>query len=111
MRWVTERYDLPSWSTIVVVERPAPEWRPEHEVRPVSAAEFDERFEQILALGHRDWVNVGFAGIDGQALVVAVEYFTEPLPDGFHFRRDQISINLSGPERRQGIPEKRSHQN
>lgn len=48
------------------------------------------------------------AGVDSQVLVVAVEYVTEPSPSGAHFLREEITVNLSGPERRQGIPEKRA---
>jgi hypothetical protein len=70
----------------------------------VPAAEYAARFEEILALGNRDWVNLGVVDVQDGALIVAVEFFTAPSASHpRHFARDEIHVMFFGPERSRGF--------
>ncbi len=93
--WVKTVVPLPEWTEVLVLEKPFPDAPAAY--HPVPAEGFGGRFEEILDLGHRDWVNLNLVGVKDGTLVVAVEYATEPLDDGRRFRRDEISVNFSAP--------------
>jgi hypothetical protein len=57
-------------------------------------------------MGHRDWVNVGFVGVEDEVLVVRVAYSTAPLDSGVHYFRDEITAVFSGAITESGIPMK-----
>ncbi|MEM9656636.1 MAG: hypothetical protein AAGA65_31470 [Actinomycetota bacterium] len=61
-------------------------------------SDFEERFDEILAIGARDWVNLNLAEVDGDSLHLTLEYFTEPI-NGVRVDPGRILVNVSGLER------------
>jgi len=98
---------LPPYSSIAVTELPEESPGAERSA-PVPASEFVERFQAILQVGCRDWVNVGIEEVRDGVLYVEVTYCTNMLPGRAHQPAETISVNLHGPTRdacnRMGMP-------
>ena len=63
---------------------------------PLPVEDFGGRFEEIVALGTRGWLNLTALGVDQDNLILAVEY----IPDGERrYVRSDISVNFSGMRR------------
>jgi len=94
-----QRYPIPPWSNIEVIEDPT-----EIEDKPTSrvpAETFDPRFQQIMDLRLADWVNVGAVEVVDGVLLVKVRYRSMQIQDrtDVRFLRSTISVNLHGPTR------------
>jgi hypothetical protein len=71
---------LPPWSSIAVVDLgEGPSGVPL--APPVPAESFNGRFQEILEMGVRDWVNVGVLEVRDGVLIVEVEYRTTSASD------------------------------
>jgi hypothetical protein len=94
--FIQEAHPSARWTRVVVHERPdnAPPWRPG--VKTFDPSGYGERFSEVLASTSRNWVNLTASTIDGDTLVVDVEW----IPDLEGSKRLQdarlLSINHSG---------------
>lgn len=94
LTWIREDFPHLSWSSIVVVENTSGSGA--KLTPPVTDDSFDSRFQQILDLGYRDWVNVGAISLVDDVLTIEVLYMTTPLSERaeMRFSRDEIWVNL-----------------
>jgi hypothetical protein len=99
LAWLRSTCEVGEWDEVVVVEDVLQPGSRQLSA-PVPATQFGHRFDEILELGTRDWVNLTTAGvIDNGNLVVVVEYFPEPRNQR-RFRPEEITVMFSGPPRR-----------
>jgi hypothetical protein len=82
------------WSHVSFVEvrlgeGPIPD-RPRYDM-----AAFEPRWREVLRTVNRDWVNLSACGVQGEHLVVAVEWFARDANQVFIPRTD-VAVNLSG---------------
>ena len=83
-----------SFSRLLITESPRAHL--ENLPDPVPVEDFGARFEEIIALGTRGWLNLTALGVDQANLILAVEY----LPDGERrYARSDVNTNFSGMRR------------
>jgi hypothetical protein len=79
------------WSQVAFVEVPLDGSEPPTR-EPVPADEFEARFDEIRAMGSRDWLNLRREGVrSDRTLVLSLEYYSEPF-DGRIFPWSEVAI-------------------
>lgn len=109
-RFIKERCDAPDWEKMVFVENRDIKYEPSSEIwggyivvsqnSLKSIDEYRERFWALLGQGY-SWINLNAAGIFHENLLVIVE-----VPNQKHTTpRNKVSVNLSGPSLKNGVPQ------
>lgn len=88
--WYRTLRPTATWSRVTVREERYP-GGPAVVTEPAAVESFGPRFEEILAVGCRDWVNVTGRSNSG-VLELTVEYFDDTEP---RYRPNQIAVNFS----------------
>jgi hypothetical protein len=86
-----------SWERVAVCERPLTadyrEWQPGDKLTTRPALS-ESRFAEVLSSATRGWVNLTGVTIDGETLIVALEWY--PSPDSEVLPGQAVYVNYSG---------------
>jgi hypothetical protein len=99
LRQLESTNELPAWTHVLIGEDRNVDWT----LRPGRLAAsalldptlFELRWNELIAEGRSDWINVSAQGVWKDALIVLVE--APRFGDVGRYAPDQISVNFSGP--------------